>query len=153
MHKNPEERRAYMRAYRKQWLANPKNRIRVNRLRRRRQNINREEYLRDRRSYYRRNSSRIRKRENAKRLAIKREVFAAYGGKCSCCGEAEECFLTIDHIHGRGRSHRKMNNMEGFKLYLWLRRNGCPTDNFRLLCQNCNVGTYRNNGVCPHKAK
>jgi hypothetical protein len=33
-------------------------------------------------------------------------VLAAYGGKCVCCGEAEEAFLTLDHVNNDGKQHR-----------------------------------------------
>lgn len=78
-------------------------------------------------------------------------VFEAYGGYvCACCGETEPLFLTIDHIHNDGASHRKSINGGGTRLYDWLRARNYP-DGFQVLCLNCNMGKHRNGGVCPHK--
>ena len=81
--------------------------------------------------------------------ARKRDVIEAYGGKCSCCGEAEPRFLTIDHINGDGRQHRREVG-RGYKLYDWLTRQGYPRDGFRLLCFNCNCARGQF-GTCPHE--
>lgn len=81
------------------------------------------------------------KRRNA---ALKAEVFAAYGSKCSCCGEAEQSFLSIDHVNGYdGLGPRKST-----PLYRWLKKNGYPAG-FQLLCMNCN-GARGYYGYCPH---
>lgn len=86
---------------------------------------------------------------------LRLETFAAYGAKCQCCGESNPGFLTIDHIDSRGGAHRKnvKNNYQagGIGFYRWLRANGWPKDNLRLLCFNCNCGRhYRGRGTCPH---
>lgn len=100
----------------------------------------------------------FRKREAEKSMrlnAILREqVFSAYGGyKCSCCGETEPLFLTIDHVENNGAEMRKngVHSRGGTQFYQWLRRNGFP-DGFQVLCMNCNLGKHRNGGVCPHKS-
>jgi hypothetical protein len=75
---------------------------------------------------------------------IQEEVFSAYGGKCTCCGEAGTAFLSIDHIDGyNGNSPRK-----GANLYRWLKRNNFPTG-FRVLCMSCNFA-LGHHGYCPH---
>ena len=70
----------------------------------------------------------------------------AYGSVCQCCGESRYEFLSIDHIDGNGKAHRKQI---GGDLYGWLRRNNYPVG-FRTLCHNCNmaIGFY---GACPHR--
>lgn len=83
------------------------------------------------------------------RTKIKKLVMINYGGdppKCSCCGEDKKGFLTIDHINGGGRVHKKEI---GGNLYGWLKINNYP-EGFRVLCMNCNfaIGAY---GSCPHK--
>lgn len=100
----------------------------------------------------------FRKREAEKSIrlnAILREqVFAAYGGyKCSCCGETEPMFLSIDHVNNDGAEMRKngVHSRGGSPFYQWLRKNGFP-DGFQVLCMNCNVGKHRNGGICPHKS-
>lgn len=77
---------------------------------------------------------------------LRNEVFMAYGGyKCACCGVTEPAFLTVDHIEGR-----KLKWDVGEIFWARLRREGFPVG-YRILCYNCNVGRYRNGGVCPHE--
>jgi hypothetical protein len=90
----------------------------------------------------------------AKRLAyaksVKDLVFNHYGGyKCSCCGETEENFLSIDHINGGGNDQRKILGAGGYALYRWIINNDFP-EGFRVLCMNCNwaKGIF---GTCPHQ--
>jgi len=75
----------------------------------------------------------------------KKEVLAAYGGSCVCCGEGNQEFLTIDHIAGDGAAHRRTLTC---RLYTWLKKNNYPAG-FRVLCMNCNfsLGCF---GYCPH---
>lgn len=80
---------------------------------------------------------------------LTKEVLAAYGNKCKCCGESEPLFLEIDHIHGNGTQHRKTVR-GGVAFYRWLQKNNYPQDDFQILCRNCNYGRYRNGGICPH---
>ena len=85
-------------------------------------------------------------------IALRNEVYAAYGNKCLCCGESEPLFLTIDHIDGTGADHRRATGRYGgITFYRYLRDIGCPRDNYRLMCWNCNSGRERNNGICPHE--
>lgn len=98
-------------------------------------------------SSYRRHAKAHNARTQAYWQRIKVEVIAHYGGKCECCGEMEMVFLTIDHINGGGRQHRKET---GSFLYQWLRRNGYP-EGFQVLCFNCNFA--KANGGCPHHAQ
>jgi len=80
----------------------------------------------------------------------KQKIINAYGGKCICCGETNKEFLTIDHINGKGRQHRRELGGSSF-LYKYIIDNNFPTE-FRLLCMNCNfaIGMY---GYCPHQPK
>jgi hypothetical protein len=65
----------------------------------------------------------------------KERAFDAYGGRfCSCCGETEMLFLTIDHVNGDGGKHRK--ELNGKKIYAWLRQNNYP-EGYQVLCFNC----------------
>lgn len=87
--------------------------------------------------------------------ALRMDAFAAYGGKCQCCGEKHWQFLVIDHIDGGGRKHRLEigNGVEkrgtGAGMYLWLKRQGYPAG-FQVLCANCNMAKERQTG-CPHR--
>lgn len=78
-------------------------------------------------------------------------VLLHYGGKCACCGEAENKFLSIDHVKGGGTKHRKEIGKYGSGFYAWIIKNNFP-DGFQVLCHNCNLakGYY---GICPHKIK
>jgi hypothetical protein len=91
------------------------------------------------------------KRKAANR-SLKMEVVSAYGGACQCCGEANPLFLTIDHTHGDGASHRRgLFGRNSGTIYRWLKKMGFPMDGFQLLCFNCNCGKNFNGGTCPHK--
>lgn len=79
----------------------------------------------------------------------KKLVFEHYGKKCVCCGEECQTFLTIDHINGCGRIHRKKI---GEKINIWLYKNNFP-EGFQTLCFNCNWGKHINGGICPHQQK
>ena len=81
------------------------------------------------------------------------QAMMAYGGYlCSCCGETEPMFLSIDHVNNDqcdfakkfGRPHT------GLFLFTWLLKNGYPPG-FQVLCHNCNQGKRINGGVCPHQ--
>jgi hypothetical protein len=81
---------------------------------------------------------------------IRQQVFRAYAGDapcCACCGQSAVEFLTLDHVNGGGRAHRRLTSNQG--VYHRLRRNGFPPG-FRILCFNCNMarGFY---GRCPHE--
>ncbi len=70
---------------------------------------------------------------------------------CSCCGEPEIVFLSIDHINGGGTKHRKELLGQGKNFYRWLKINGYPSG-YRVLCHNCNQA-YGHYGFCPHQVK
>jgi len=84
---------------------------------------------------------------------IRNEIVKEYGGKCKCCDESRWQFLTMDHIDGNGAKHRKElfgdHAHGGAMFYRWLKQQGFPKDNYRLLCYNCNcsIGFH---GYCPH---
>lgn len=82
---------------------------------------------------------------------IKREVFAAYGGICKCCGEDELVFLALDHVNNNGAAERrdKKGRNSGRALYLRLKKEGYPKT-FQILCANCNWAKYVL-GRCPHE--
>jgi hypothetical protein len=103
----------------------------------------------------------IRIQENAqqrlRRLVVRDETFAAYGGyRCICCGETEPSFMTLDHIDNDGADFRRKISGKrtdaGFHTYLWLAKNGYPKT-VQVLCMNCNFGKRMNNGICPHQVR
>lgn len=76
-------------------------------------------------------------------------MIEAYGGKCSCCGETQFEFLTIEHINRDGAKHRR--EIGGSKrIYQWLKDNNYPKEGFTVLCFNCNAASFYY-GECPHK--
>lgn len=66
-----------------------------------------------------------------------------YGGKCSCCGEAQVGFLQVIKKDDPARN-KSMN------FHYWLNRNGFPKG-FIVRCYNCE-NVYKNYGICPHTA-
>ena len=66
--------------------------------------------------------------------ALRMNIIEGYDGKCELCGESNPHFLTIDHIDGRSLE----DNLTGVTLYLKLKNENYPKDNYRLLCYNCN---------------
>jgi hypothetical protein len=82
------------------------------------------------------------------RLKVRLLVIEGYGGKCSCCGESEIKFLTIEHENKDGKKHRKETNGH---YYQDLIKRGFPKG-YTVLCFNCNCakGFYE---VCPHQLK
>lgn len=84
--------------------------------------------------------------------ALRKLTFDTYGGCfCACCGESHMLLLSLDHIEGGGNTHRKETNTRGGqKFYRYLKGLEFPPG-YQVLCMNCNVGRYRNGGICPHK--
>jgi hypothetical protein len=95
------------------------------------------------------------KRDKDKKLRLKQETFAEYGGKCVCCGEKETVFLTIDHINNDGNIERKRalrrgKHLKGSNFYCYLKKRRYPKTNYQLLCWNCNAAKHIL-GICPHQ--
>lgn len=68
-----------------------------------------------------------------------------YGGKCECCGEIEERFLTLDHVNGQvGKKKEKTALAMGWAI------NNYQPEKYRILCWNCNQAV-RWGRICPHK--
>lgn len=84
-----------------------------------------------------------RQRRYYRELRIK--VLTHYGGKCNCCGETIEQFLTIDHINnGRGNPPIRPTHLDR-----WIVKNNYPI-NLQILCYNCNCAKGHF-GKCPHQ--
>jgi hypothetical protein len=106
-----------------------------------------QKYYRDREcTEERREYQRKHRKEYARRL--KNQVLEAYGSCCVCCGETNPGFLSIDHVNGGGREHRRSVG-GGVMLYLDIIRRGFPAE-FQIQCFNCNLGRNLNGGICPH---
>jgi 5-methylcytosine-specific restriction endonuclease McrA len=121
-----------MRSYMRRWFAkaSPEKKEHWNRMRRANQALHPET---------------CRAKSKRFRDKIRDLTMTAYGGCCSCCGEDEQVFLTLDHIipvHNRKRA-------SGHRLYMQLRKQGWPKE-YQLLCYNCNHAKGTNE-ACPHK--
>jgi len=101
--------------------------------------------------WYSKNKIEQQNRARLYREKLRIEIIQHYGGKCICCGEIEITFLTIDHINGSGRQHRKSLGGAN-RFYLWLKRNNFP-EGFQVLCMNCNWSKRMNKGICAHEQK
>lgn len=77
------------------------------------------------------------------------KVIDGYGGACTCCGETNRLFLTIDHVDGKGAEHRRSLGYGNRRLLLQIIAADFPP-RFTILCFNCNSGRARNGGTCPH---
>lgn len=86
------------------------------------------------------------------RASLRREMIAAYGSKCECpyCNETIPEFLTLEHKRKDGAEHRLRVGRNAQAQLLDLRRQGWPTEDFGLLCFNCNIGAGKSQ--CPHFA-
>lgn len=87
-------------------------------------------------------------RTKKRNATVRVEVFLAYGGRCVCCEEFRQEFLTIDHVHGYQNGHGG-EPRQGLPLYRWLKRQHFPQERFRILCLNCNF-SLAHYGYCPH---
>lgn len=85
-------------------------------------------------------------RQKAYRKQIRTEVLQKYGGKCACCSETTEEFLTIDHMNDDGNVERRklFGSQSGYShsFYLKLRREEKRSD-LQVLCYNCNSSFAR----------
>lgn len=65
-------------------------------------------------------------------------------------GEKSVELLTLDHINDDGNKHRREIRTNSIYDYL-IKNNFKTTYKFQVACWNCNIGRYRNGGICPHK--
>lgn len=82
--------------------------------------------------------------------SLRFEILKSYGDKCSCCGESEKRFLTIDHINGGGKEHRAKFNNTAYAVYKDIINGKFDKNLYRILCMNCNFA-IRFGDKCPHK--
>lgn len=82
------------------------------------------------------------------REELRLEALAAYGGKCTCCAEAEVKFLELHHKNHDGAAHRKAVAGARGCFTKWLKNNNYP-DIVDILCANCHtaITLYES---CPH---
>lgn len=83
------------------------------------------------------------------RKLLRMEFILAYGGCCSCCGESEIDFLTIEHIRNKGHKLIYGTNKQ---VILKLKSLGWPKEGYIVLCYNCNCSMKMGN-PCVHTDK
>ena len=85
------------------------------------------------------------------RRELKAQTFAAYGGKCKCCGEDEMEFLGLHHTNGDGAAHRTaLGVIGGITFYQALERLDYPKDlGLEVWCANCHQ-SLTSYGRCAH---
>lgn len=108
---------------------------------------NKESYLRN--AEKRKHEAKLYRAEK-KRLVI--EHYSNNDPKCACCGTRFFDFLTLDHINGGGREHRRQFKSPGsHTIHAWIVKNNFPSG-FRILCYNCNCNAAKNESnscSCP----
>lgn len=98
------------------------------------------------------NCDRCRTREKNSKNSVRNECLAAYGGRCSCCGEEHVEFLLLSCVVVPGAVEQQSVGGDEVpkRMYARLKKDGYPSG-FQVLCANCNLalGLY---GHCPHHA-
>jgi hypothetical protein len=84
--------------------------------------------------------------QKARRL--RDEVIAAYGGKCSCCGDDNRLHLQLHHVEGGGNKHLRAEGSTAH--FRDAKRRGYPKD-YEVRCANCNNSTHFGGGLCVHE--
>ena len=91
---------------------------------------------------------RLQRNDKNKRITLRTLVMNKLGNSCSCCGEKEPKFLTIDHVNNDGNADRtKRSDATILRSILQEDRK-----DIQILCWNCNLGKNLNEGICPHKS-
>ena len=98
--------------------------------------------------HYKGNVEMYSERNRERHRELRRQMIAAYGGRCSCCGESAYEFLTLEHVNQTGKEHRKSVGT-GPSAYYDLKKKGWPQEGYTILCYNCNL-SQRYSGPCPH---
>jgi hypothetical protein len=102
------------------------------------------------RNYYQEHKKRLQLESIKRRRILREKIFAHYGDRCTCCGETQKEFLSLDHINNDGAKHRRELGIStgGNRFYLWVVRNNYPPG-LQVLCYNCNLSKEKY-GYCPH---
>lgn len=95
---------------------------------------------RSKRKRYRASRAAFQAQERDYLQGIKALVFEHYGAACACCGSEHD--LTIDHVNGDGKEHRREFSRSWQAIYRWLINTGFP-EGFQTLCRPCNASKGR----------
>ena len=97
-----------------------------------------ERELRETTKYYYKNKEKLKLHHQNKMRSILGEIYDILGKKCQLCGISDMKVLQIDHIHGGGNYQRKiLTGDKGYQFILKEVKSG--SDNYRILCANCNL--------------
>lgn len=93
------------------------------------------------------NREKVQMKNRTTRDRRRKAVHDLYGNRCACCGENDQCFLSLDHVDNDGAEERR----QGVSIWTIHTRilSGEWTSRFQLLCWNCNRGKWAY-GECPH---
>ena len=84
---------------------------------------------------------------------IKLSYIKGYGGRCYCCGESQEEFVTMEHAKEDRGSHSRRLKAEGKPFNARGMMQDAILlnfpDTYQLLCMNCNFA-QKNGSPCPH---
>jgi len=69
---------------------------------------------------------------------LKRRAFAAYGGRCACCGQDFLDFLCLDHVNNDGAKRRRNGEAMANQMYSQIVRYGVLPKGIQVLCHCCN---------------
>ena len=130
---NKEERLKKQREY------TNKHRDHINKLAREYHERNKEKINKQTRDRYYKNHEKAIESGKKYREKVRLQVIEHYSKEkncCELCGMADIDVLTIDHIFGGGRKHRK--ELKGQRIDNWLIKNNFP-EGYRILCMNCQL--------------
>ena len=151
-HKDPEKLKEYKRNYvKKRRKEDPEFKKKNYASRDKWRKENYAQYQKSKVDWNMNNKERVKQKQREKNHENRLKIIDFYSKgtrSCSCCGEKELTFLTIDHIDGGGTQHRK--EVPASNLSRWLIKNNFP-EGYDILCFNCNCGRYKNGGICPHQ--
>lgn len=95
---------------------------------------------------------------------LREEVFGALCSsrqttkECRCCGS--KTALTLEHINQNGIEERRVlangpitKRPANHKTLRMIRDGELSLENYEILCIMCNMATYNNGGICPHKER
>lgn len=114
---------------------------------------NHKELIRERSVGYRRKAyildpEKAKNKTKAYSARLKSTFIEMYGGACSCCGETEQEFLSLDHVQGQVGIKRKESSISAWNKAIKEYR----PDLYQVLCMNCNFAKGKF-GICPHQKR
>lgn len=95
--------------------------------------------LENRKAYYAKTSDHHSTKRRERAARYKDQVYKLLGYICSHCGFSDVRALQVDHIKGGGNEARKKaGTNESCTMYMGILKHPSPTDEFQILCANCN---------------